>query len=263
MNIKNLIKWLNLYWLYILIAVYIFIVFRPINIEYFQDAESYTVILIEPRLSMQPALEFVTKNVLVNLPTEWSLIIFPGEENIQAVKVFVDGLPPEQKARASIKDIHLTNMNITAYNELMISPTILNEIPTEVFLVVQTDSMICPEGASLLPKFMKYDYVGAPWAEWRTVGNGGFSLRRKSAMLNILDKCHNIKNNEDGFFSAGCEGARPYKPSVEEAEAFSVETLFNGKQTFGVHKSWPYLHDRTSELEGMCTGYSELIRLNS
>jgi hypothetical protein len=123
--------------------------------------------------------------------------------------------------------------------------------------------MICSAGASLLSNFIKYDYAGAPWAAQKSVGNGGFSLRRKTAMMNVLGKCKNgAMDHEDGFFSGGCEGARPSKPSLEEAETFSVETIFNGKQPFGVHKAWYHMPDKTSELEALCTGYTELMRLN-
>jgi hypothetical protein len=54
----------------------------------------------------------------------------------------------------------------------------------------------------LIEKFIDYDYVGAPWNSMPlAVGNGGFSLRKRSTMLKIIDKLGPIKNiNEDGSF---------------------------------------------------------------
>ena len=144
------------------------------------------------------------------------------------------------------------------------SRTILDQIPTEMFLVMQTDSIICREGLHLLPEFMKYDYVGAPWKEHNVVGNGGLSLRRKAKMLEVLDKCSELIeiNNEDGFFSGGCAAVKVYKPSAEEAEKFAVETKYTGKQPFGIHKAWEHVKEGHEELEGRCSQYKMLKEIN-
>jgi len=225
--------------------------------------QGQTVILIEPRLKMQKALEFVTNNVLDNLPASWRLIVFPGEENKKEVTEFVNSLPQGKLSRVTVKDLGLKTMNIQEYNELMMSDKILNEIPTEVFLIVQTDSLICRDGKHLLEKFMKYDYVGAPWKGSNTLGNGGFSLRRKSKMLEIMKKCPPNGHNEDGFYSTGCEAAVASKPTAEEAEEFSVETTYTGKQPFGVHKAWEHMPENNAALEEKCLGYSALRDLNA
>ena len=226
-------------------------------------SESHTVVLIEPRKKMQGALEFVVNNMLDNLPPAWSMIIFPGKENIDDVKSFVHTLSREKQSRVTVKDLGLTTMSTSQYNDLMMSRRILDEIPTEVFMIVQTDSLICKGGSHLLNKFMKYDYVGAPWKATKSIGNGGFSLRRKTKMLEILEKCPNKNHNEDGYFGGGCEAALPYKPSPEEAEEFSVETIFNGKQAFGIHKAWEHMAHNSEELERKCIGYKSLNALNS
>jgi hypothetical protein len=209
------------------------------------------------------AVEFIINNVLDNLSESWKMIVFPGKDNIEDVKNSVKSLDSAKQSRVSIKDLDIKNMDIDAYNSLMMSRRILDEIPTEVFMVVQTDSLICRGNTGLLDKFMKYDYVGAPWKGHNSVGNGGFSLRRKTKMLEVLDNCPKLNHNEDGFFSAGCEGHTVFKPSAEEAEEFSVETIFNGKAPFGIHKAWHHLPDKTTELDAKCPAYSILRDLNS
>lgn len=222
-----------------------------------------TAIIIEPRKKMVPALSFVINNVLDNLGTEWKLIVFPGKENKDEVATLIKALPKEKKSRASIHDLGLDTMTTKSYNDLMMSDRILNQIPTEMFLVIQTDSLICKQGKDLLEKFMKYDYVGAPWKGRNAIGNGGFSLRRKSKMLEILAKCDKANHNEDGFFSGGCEGALPSKPSPEEAEEFSIETVKSKGVSFGIHKAWYHLPEQVDEHNSQCLGYSTLKNLNT
>jgi len=223
-------------------------------------SESATAIIIEPRKSMVGALEFVINNVLDNLDSHWKLIIFPGSENKAEVEALLKNLSEQKKSRASVCDIGLQTMNQQSYNELMMSNRILEKIPTEMFLVIQTDSLICKEGKHLIKKFMKYDYVGAPWEGRDAIGNGGFSLRRKSVMLQILEKCPKLNHNEDGFFSGGCEDILPKKPTPDEAREFSIETR-NSKQSFGIHKAWEHLPNDINDSQ--CLGYSELRRLNT
>ena len=229
-------------------------------------SQQSTAVLIEPRKSMQTALEYVAHNILDNLPSNWVLRIFPGSENKDAVESFVASLPLEKQRRTSVKNIGLTNMNTASYNKLMMSPKLLDAIDTEMFLVVQTDSLICRQGKELIKDFMQYDYVGAPWKGRNALGNGGFSLRRKSKMLEILKKCPTLNHNEDGFFSGGCDDVKPSKPSPEKAEEFSIETIYNeakGKSFFGIHKPWHHLPDKMSKLDSMCLGANHLERLNS
>ena len=96
-----------------------------------------TAVIIEPRKSMQDALEFVTKNILKNLPLNWKVVIFPSLENKTEVEGFLGKLSAEQRQRTSIKDIGITSMDKDSYNALMMSRKLLDAIDTEVFLVVQ------------------------------------------------------------------------------------------------------------------------------
>jgi hypothetical protein len=115
--------------------------------------------------------------------------------------------------------------------------------------------MIIPENKDKIYKFLKYDYVGSPWLNTLNnivashVGNGGFSLRRKSKMLELL-KNFNFKYleqtivpnglNEDVFF-CGMLHNNVYmnKPTYEEAREFSAETTI-GLNPFGIHKPWVF-----------------------
>jgi hypothetical protein len=120
----------------------------------------------------------------------------------------------------------------------MVSKSFYDYIPTEIFLVFQTDSIIIPKYAHLINSFLQYDYVGAPWIRNKRVGNGGFSLRRKSKMLEIIEKVpYKPGLGEDEYFALA--PLNLIKPSFEKAKLFSVETVFN-EVTFGCHKPWKH-----------------------
>ena len=226
-------------------------------------SEKCTVVIIEPRKAKQKAVEFVLRNALI-LPPEWSILFFHGTGNKESVEKFIGTLNESERARITLKALGVSNLTEKDYNRLMMSRVILDQIPTEVFLVMQTDSLICREGLGLLPEFMKYDYVGAPWKGHNIVGNGGFSLRRKTKMLEVLEKCSELieVNNEDGFFSGGCAAAKVNKPSAKEAEKFAVETEYTGQQPFGIHKAWAHVREGHEKLGGQCTEYKKLREIN-
>ncbi|KAK0737016.1 hypothetical protein B0T21DRAFT_347428 [Apiosordaria backusii] len=59
--------------------------------------------------------------------------------------------------------------------------------PAEWLLVFQTDSILCANSKRNLNEFLEYDWVGAPWSlNARYGGNGGLSLRRVSAIIEVL-----------------------------------------------------------------------------
>jgi len=129
---------------------------------------------------------------------------------------------------------------------LINNKTLYDYIPTETFLVFQTDTLVLNK--DFLNPFLKYDYVGAPWGEivngqlvndTQRVGNGGLSLRKKSKMLEIIQKEDPNKMEhlpEDVFFSNPCN-VLLNKPTIKEAQIFSVEELYYDTP-FGCHSPW-------------------------
>ena len=220
-----------------------------------KNRKKYTAFIIEPR--KHKALEFVLKNFLENLSNEWSFIIFHGNLNKEYVKNIVDTKLSKYKNRITLKSIHKDNIGASEYSQLLTSRSFYKQIPTEIFLIFQTDSMIIPKNKDNILKFLDYDYVGAPIL-FRSVGNGGLSLRRKSKMLEIIDKVPYMRipfiksshciDHEDIYFSLSAHyrilaslmtDISINKPSAEEAELFSSESYINSK-SFGIHAPWKY-----------------------
>jgi len=225
---------------------------------------SYTAIMIEPR--QHPAMRFVLQNFLENLDTRWNFILYHGIDNEDWLKTLVQSaFSSEDQKRIIFRKIVVKNLSLQQYSSIMTNSQFIQTIPTEIFLVFQTDSMICKPYRDLIYEFMDYDYVGAPWHEvprgpWKTqVGNGGLSLRRKSAMLTIARRVpYSPGYPEDMYFSEGCDKLSMKKPTWEKAKEFAIE-MQPSLKSFGVHRAWRW----TTVTEEQCPGYSELVKLNT
>jgi len=199
-----------------------------------------TAVIIEPR--KHKALYFVLNNFLENLSDDWNIIIFHGNLNKEYINTIINHALPQYKHRLSLINLNVNNLTHEQYNQLLIkNRDFYKKIPTETFLIFQTDTMIFSKYKNLINDFLKYDYVGAPWPHeplnnGQNVGNGGLSLRKKSKMLEIMDKDKNVNLPEDVFFSCTNE-VELYKPSLDEAKLFSVENIFSEK-SFGCHQPW-------------------------
>ena len=211
--------------------------------KYKDGSDSYTAIIIEPR--KHKALQFVVKNILDNLNSSWKVIIFHGNLNKEYVENIVNNLQ-QYKDRITIKSLNKDNLSLGDYNAILTSKEFYDNIISEMFLVFQTDSMINPRNKDKINDFMQYDYVGAPWigennAIKGNVGNGGFSLRRKSKMLEIIDKVPYATFAEDVYFAIPPPSIKINKPTMEQAQKFSSEEAWD-PQSFGIHKTWYHVN---------------------
>jgi hypothetical protein len=237
----------------------------------------YTAIMVEPR--NHKALDFVMRNFTDNLSNEWNFIIYHGTENEKTMKNIVSSLSSDVQNRITLVNLNVKNLKISQYNTMFYCPTFYDNIPTETFLVFQTDSIILKENKNKINDFLKYDYVGAPWPKhmgvWgkMEIGNGGLSLRKKSKMVELLkykNKALETNGNyekyiaEDQFFNGYyVKEVKVYKPTFIKATEFSVEFVY-AEKAFGIHKIWggglPY--DKLQELIKKYPDIQKLIDLN-
>lgn len=211
------------------------------NLLYTVDG-MYTVVLIEPR--KHRALEFLIHNILENLDERWTLLIFHGTKNKEYLDTIVERLTDEQQKRITFRSLGTDNLDYRAYCSLLTSIDFYKSLPTEILLFVQTDSMIIPRNKNNVYQFLEYDYVGAPWSgeahspfSSAGVGNGGFSLRRRSAMIVTLQE-HPYTDRPGG---EDCHISKfvAYKPTLMKAMEFSTESLL--WESFGLHAPWKYI----------------------
>lgn len=223
----------------------------------------YTAVVIEPR--KHRALPFLLRNLLENLPITWIIQVFHGLGNSEWLEEHLKEFQPAARARILLVPVRVQNFETSrSYSEFVASREFLAEIPTETFLIAQTDSMINPKHKHLLDKFLQYDYVGAPWPwDHLEVGNGGFSLRKKSAMLRILDRVGPLQGDyEDQYFATAAKPLKLKIPSREQAREFAVEQIFS-PVFFGVHRAWDHLPTRYEDLCALCPGLETLRSLQS
>jgi hypothetical protein len=213
----------------------------------------YTAIIIEPR--KHPAFLYVVKNALTVL--DCNIIIYHGNLNKDFVQKIVTHLSNNR-----LSTIHLNIDNFT-HNEysvfLKTNKEFYHSIPTDTFLMFQLDSILFEKNKHLIYKFLKYDYVGAPW-KWKEVGNGGLSIRKKSKMLEIIEKEPYNDEPEDVFFAMN-KTVPLYKPSLKIASHFSVENIYEAI-TLGSHQPWIQKHTNFYLLYPELFEFEKLHNLN-
>lgn len=123
-----------------------------------------------------------------------------------------------------IKVININKLNYKEYNEF-VAYKLAPYIKTDYALLVQNDGYVLrPEKWD--PEFLKYDYIGAPWAPNVhftnegvnvRVGNGGFTLRSKK-LLNILNDLKlPFTDNDTGFWHEDGLICAYYRKQLEDA----------------------------------------------
>ncbi len=214
----------------------------------------YTAIIVEPR--KHKALEYVLNNFTINLDNKlWKFVIYCSFDN----KIFVEDIKNKLNIDIDIIPICDKNLTITDYNYLLTNKKFYEVIQTDLVLIFQTDTLILNK--DIIYDFLEYDYVGAPWRNERTVGNGGLSLRNKNKMIEIIKKRGTCIQNEDFYFSFPQKyNVNINKPSFEKGITFSVEQCYYEKP-FGIHKAW--IHLSKKEYNSLINIYPQIDVLKS
>lgn len=195
--------------------------------------------------------------------TNWALYIFHSKENEQFV---IDMIGEAHLSQVHLVCVSEQNLTIRDYCFLLVSEMFWNRIDAEWVLIFQTDSYLRRHG---IDEFVSEDYamIGAPWRDWhqaspRQAGNGGLSLRKKSAILEAIrwsdrNVPYQAGWNEDVFYHTVLERMMMSRQTTsgdviklatkERAKHFSVETLYYANP-LGVHKYWNYLPDPEGHL---------------
>lgn len=215
---------------------------KKFPIPVFKNESDKCAVLIDSRCL--PNLEFVLRQVSRFLDDSWSMTIFTGNLNY----VYVKNICEELNNNINIIKMDVDYFMINDYNNLLLSEIFWDKINAEHILIFQGDSLLLKYGIN---DYLDYDYVGAPWPHDSptVVGNGGLSLRKKSAIKKVLNG-YNISQApywlkpdflenvpEDVYFSYGMTYLGCKVPSSEEARKFSVESIFY-EDPVGMHQVW-------------------------
>ncbi|MEO5581733.1 MAG: DUF5672 family protein [Saprospiraceae bacterium] len=200
----------------------------PVN-----DLSDRVAVIVESR--DEPLLRWTICNIMHF--TQWPVIVYHSRLSDK----YLDGLPLKKKIE--IPD----DFGLRDYNQLIASIHFWNSLPAHV-LIFQTDSFMLRSG---ITPFMKYDYVGAPWSKLNidifsiplNIGNGGFSLRKRNKMIQILGKIpYNSDLAEDVYFANAFYELGGVLPAFDKHKKFSVEQVYYEKP-LAVHAPWNALQD--------------------
>ena len=176
-------------------------------------------------------LEWVTKTVKHHL--NWNIRFFCSHESKDSISGVQKSIIPQ-------------NIN---YSRILKDKDFWNDIDEEHVLVFQHDSFVLRSG---IEEFLDYDYIGPPWywaegnyrdkrykdlTDFKKGGNGGFSLRKKSAMIDIINSNPPDYDYEDMYFSNALSKDVP----LDVKKRFAVESMFD-ENPLGVHQLHKYLH---------------------
>tara|TARA_R110000772_G_scaffold2410_4_gene8520 strand:- start:19910 stop:20593 length:684 start_codon:yes stop_codon:yes gene_type:complete len=198
------------------------------NIEYNPRDNNRLAIIVETRKNNN--LEWVAKTVKHHL--NWNIRFFCSHESKDCITDVQKSIIPR---------------NID-YSRILKDSEFWNDIDEEHILVFQHDSFVLRSG---IEEFLDYDYIGPPWywangehqdnrykdlTDFQKGGNGGFSLRKKSAMVNIINSNPPDYEYEDMYFSNALSKDIP----LETKQRFAVESMFY-ENPLGVHQLHRYL----------------------
>jgi len=210
-------------------------------------------------------MEIVIKNIMYYTNQEgWNLCIISASEYESKIKqtfpnALVINIDPKyivysdyETASDSIyASTPIPNISIDSYNEILLSKEFWQTFPDHVteILIFQKDCILFH---TIPPIFSHYDYVGASYImdDSPVYGgvNGGFSYRKKQAMISCLEKVTwdiiiKYRNsfptlteihmnplhqkNEDVFYTHACEILRYNVPDRISRTFFAVESDFN------------------------------------
>jgi Protein of unknown function (DUF5672) len=154
-------------------------------------------------------------------------------------------------------DVDLFHMEV--YNQVLKSVDFWNTLECEKCIIVQDDGFLM--NGKYLDDYLKYDYVGAPWADAKDneyikkhinpglTGNGGFSIRDVGVSKHICETFTDEKNKlfyhnlneipEDVYFVKHLVSSGANVAPFDVARKFAVEQVLSvGCQ--GFHKFWIY-----------------------
>jgi Protein of unknown function (DUF5672) len=233
---------------------------------------NHCAVIIEPR--NHHLLEAVCKNVMYFLPEHWNLIICSYNEEWVRKQI--------QNIEFQFIKLDKNSLSLEEYSNVLMSSIFWNKIPAENILIFQTDSYMTRRMTKeYLEEIEKYSMIGAPFryinysngkddnidrasvdTERNFSMSGGFSFRKKSAMLDCIQHItlndihqYRIKNKmymdmkniyyEDFYFEHALYLLHYPFPSYSLCREWCHQALYelvNSYAIHGINHSYVYDH---------------------
>ena len=124
------------------------------------------------------------------------------------------------------------------YSNLLLTINFWNRLSGKKILLYQEDTFLFHGNIEL---FLKYDFIGAPWPKnfQLEVGNGGFSLRTRDKMIEIIENfriTEELQKNEDVFFCTHMLNSRRGLVAPKNIAQYFAEEFVISNNPLGGHK---------------------------
>jgi len=196
---------------------------------------NFNSVIVENRVL--PHTESIIRNTIHKLDDYWSHTLVCEKKSYEKMLNFCKNI----NKNINVITVEIDHISKDLYSKLLLSKDFWNLFQSEHLLIYQEDSIIFKKG---IEDFLEYDYIGAPWLPGQAgnlkVGNGGFSLRKKSAMLKCLEDKNPQADSipEDVFFSQTLINSNWGNiANLEIAKNFSQERVPT-KNPLGGHQYW-------------------------
>jgi len=208
---------------------------------------SKVALLIENRPN--PVLAPLMLHFISVVPPDWRFRFMGSIESVVAIN---SSVAIRAQVAAGKLDLTYIPANMTTGSQEEISRFLTNLwvyekllAPAEWLLVFQTDSMLCANSRRTLNDYLHYDWVGAPWSmKDRFGGNGGLSLRRVSAIIEILR--NQIRRDGSEPEDLWLTERLGHRPGAHLANG-TVSAVFSGEQFQGKTVSIEHPQGRLNE----------------
>ncbi|KAK2000071.1 hypothetical protein LX36DRAFT_631222 [Colletotrichum falcatum] len=172
-----------------------------ISLEYPHSPYNHSKVALLVENRPNPILAPLMLHFISVVPPDWR---FRFMGSVESVKSINQSVAIREQVAAGKLDLTYIPANMSTAGQEMISRYLTNLWlyetvlqPAEWLLVFQTDSILCANSKRNLNEYLEYDWIGAPWNPGgRWGGNGGLSIRRVSAMIDILRYQQRVDNSE-------------------------------------------------------------------
>ena len=244
----------------IIFILFVFLILNNsfLNEKFTQKEKLDVAVIVEPR--EHKYLIPVVLNFIENLPNETQIQIFHGTKNINFIK---NGLNKYIKSgKIKMNNLGKENIDRNYYSDMFTSSEFWHKIKGENILIFQTDSCLCSKPLKNINYYVNlgYGYIGGPLNEKYIYQNGGFSLRKKSKMLEAINTKKKGENTWpcDKWFSVNKKNIVNPAP-INIAKDFAIERVFS-KGPIGVHKPWSFLKKKElNELKKNCPEINKIF----
>lgn len=195
--------------------------------------ESKVALLVENRPF--PLLAPLMLHFMGVVPPDWRFRFMGSVESVEHIN---KSMAIQEQVKLGKLDLTYIPANMSTGSQEEISRFLttlwLYEVvlqPAEWLLVFQTDSILCANSQQNLNDYLEYDWIGAPWnPAGRWGGNGGLSIRRVSAMIDVLRSQVRVPGSEpEDVWLAERLGHRPGSKVANG----SVSLTFSGEMHTG------------------------------